>query len=404
MKICILTHTFPKYEGDTAAPFMAGVAEGIAAAGNDVFVLTPYSSGFKNSLNKKYKLITYKYIFPNFLHKLGYSQTLDNDMRVKPMVYLLSPFLYVFGILALWKLIKKEKIDLINAHWILPNGFMASVVSFFTGVPVVSTLPGSDVYMAKKNFLFKLMAIFAANISKMITSNSYQLIKDLFKVCNKKYKWNVIIYGVNPHKFKPLNDDTFLKKQLGIDKDKIVIMGVGRLVDKKGFKYLIESSPLLIKNNKNIIFILVGDGDQKLYLEQLTKRLKVDSYFKFVGTINYDKLVNYYNICDIFILPSIRDEKGNLDDQSVSVVEAMACGKPIVTTNFPGYKLVVKEGKNGFLLPEKNSGSIAQTLTKLIESQKLRKLMGEKSRDMVIRNFTFETIGRQYTTLFKSLK
>lgn len=404
MKICILTHTFPKYEGDTAAPFMKGVAEGIASTGSEVFVLTPYSLGFKNSLNKKYKLVTYKYIFPNFLHKLGYSKTLDNDMKVKPLVYLLSPFLYIFGILALWKLVKKEKIDLINAHWILPNGFMASVVSFFTGVPVVSTLPGSDVYIARKNFFFKLMATFAANTSKIITSNSYQLIEDLFKICEKRYKWRVIVYGVDPVRFRPIREDLNCKKQLGIDKDKIVILGVGRLVDKKGFKYLIEAAPIVLKNNKEIIFILVGDGDQKLHLEKLTKKLEVDSYFKFVGTINYDKLVDYYNICDIFVLPSVRDEKGNLDDQSVSVVEAMACGKPIITTNFPGYKLVVNEGENGFLTPEKNSNSIAKVLTKLIESQKLRDIMGKKSRDMVMGNFTWEAIGKQYTALFKSLK
>src|SRR5690349_1814264 len=110
MKICVLTHTFPRFSKDVAAPFMDGVARGLVAVGNEVFVLTPYSSKF--SWKKKdlpYKLITYKYIFPNSLHKLGYSETLANDMSLKWLMFVLSPFLYFFGTIALIRLIKKEK-------------------------------------------------------------------------------------------------------------------------------------------------------------------------------------------------------------------------------------------------------------------------------------------------------
>ena len=64
--------------------------------------------------------------------------------------------MFIFGTIALYKLVKKEKIDIVNAHWILPNGFIASVVSKLTEVPVVSTLPGSDVYMADRNNLIDI--------------------------------------------------------------------------------------------------------------------------------------------------------------------------------------------------------------------------------------------------------
>ena len=101
MKICILTHTFPRYKKDFAAPFMDGVAEGIRAAENEVFVLTSFTPGFKRKItDQKYKIITYKYIFPDSLHRLGYSQTLSNDMELKTVMWLLSPLMYFFGTIA----------------------------------------------------------------------------------------------------------------------------------------------------------------------------------------------------------------------------------------------------------------------------------------------------------------
>jgi len=135
--------------------------------------------------------------------QLGYSETLDNDMGLPVLMWILSPFMYFFGFLKLIEVVRKEKIEIINAHWILPNGFIASVVSFFTGVTVVSTLPGSDVYMVQKNILFNMLGRFATWKSKWITSNSGQLIDDLANLTGIKLEQIFdCIYGVDPYKFK----------------------------------------------------------------------------------------------------------------------------------------------------------------------------------------------------------
>lgn len=413
MRICILTHTFPRYKNDFAAPFMDGVAEGIRAAGNEVFVLTPFTFGFRRKKSdQKYKIITYKYIYPLSLHKLGYSQTLDNDMELKVIMLLLSPFMYFFGILALIHLIKKKKIDVVNAHWILPNGFIAGVAKIFTGVKVVSTLPGSDVYMAQKNYLFSLMARFATYMSDRVTSNSPQLLDDLAKIYTKdnskqeivKNKFSPIIYGVDPNVFKPVNKmNKIIRKKLNIPDNNLIVLGVGRLVAKKGFKYLIKAIPTILKVNKNITFVIIGEGDQRKLLENLLKKLDLEKSVKLPGWAKYDELIYYYNVCDAFILPSVRDEEGNLDDQSVSVVEAMACSKPVITTDFPGYKIVMRNSKNGYLVPEKDAQKMSQAIIKLISSPKLRNDMGKTSREIVLNHFSWNSIGKEYTLLFEKL-
>ncbi len=407
MKICLLTHTFPRFDGDIAAPFMHGVASGLVAAGNKVFVLAPYSIQFKPR-NTSYKIITYKYIYPPLLHKIGYSETLVNDKKVKLIMYLLSPFMIIFGVVALLKLIKKEKIDLINAHWILPNGFVGAIASLLTGVPLVSTLPGSDVYMAGKNTIFAKMAKIALDVSKAITSNSSKLFEDLLKITDYSEKdviikkYYSIIYGVDPDQFKPDSSKSgILKQELGISENDRIVLSVGRLVEKKGFKYLIRAIAKL--NNKMIKLVIVGSGDQKAELENLANELSIQKDVIFVGGVNYNELVNYYNLADIFVLSSVRDDMGNLDDQSVSVIEAMACGKPIITTNFPGYKLVVSDGKNGYLIPEKNTDSLAEKINYLFIHKAARVSMGKFSRDLTIKRFSWKAIGLQYTKLFESI-
>lgn len=403
MRICVFTHTFPRFDKDVAAPFMDGVAGGILRAGNEVFVLAPFSPLFRKT-KRDYHLVTYKYIYPESLHKLGYSETLSDDKKLKPISVFLSPFLVIFGTIALYRLVKKEEIDLINAHWILPNGFMAAIVSKLTGVPVVSILPGSDVYMAGKNFLYKMMAKFATATSKVVTSNSSQLLNDLAKITGVSLtgKSEVIIYGVDPGKFKPdFKNNLDLRKKLSIAKKAVIVLGVGRLVAKKGFRYLIEAAPKVLTKYPDVNFVVVGDGDQRSLLEDLAKEKGVYDSFRFTGAINYEKLKDYYNLADIFILPSIRDEKGNLDDQSVSVIEAMSCGKPAIATDFPGYRKVIENGNTGLLFPEKNSKDIAKGLSRLICSKTLRQNMGRSARNRVVRDYSWTNIGNQYSSVFK---
>jgi len=172
---------------------------------------------------------------------------------------------------------------------------------------------------------------------------------------------------------------------------------------KKGYKYLIEASPLVLKKHPNLTFVIIGGGDQHKKLVALTKKLGVSDSFRFLGWVDFERIVHYYNLGDIFILPSVRDEAGNLDDQSVSVVDAMAVGLPIITTDFPGYRIVVKNGINGFLTKEKDVTQLAQAIDKLVSSKTLRMKMGKKSRELVLKNFSWEAIGKQYYNLFKKV-
>lgn len=405
LRICVLTHTFPRFPGDPTAPFMEGVCDGLAQAGNRVYVLTPYTNKFSwKSKSKNYTIIPYKYIFIDKLHTLGYSETMVNDKVLKFRVFLLAPFMIVSGFFHLYFLVVTKHIDVISAHWIIPNGFIGALVSMITGVPLVSTLPGSDVYLVRQNSIFYLMGVIAVRFSNAITSNSPQLASDLERTVGRLKLFQPIVYGVDPKKFKSnRNHVASLRKAWQVSKETVVVLGVGRLVEKKGFVYLVKAAKLVIKKHANVRFVIAGTGTQEEELRYLVGTSGLDKYFYFAGKIPYDKLLSYYNASDIFVLPSIRDSEGNLDDQSVSVMEAMACKKPVITSDFFGYRLVIKNGRNGYLAKEKDYVTIARYLNKLVASKKLRSAIATNARQTIVELFTWEKIGQTYTQLFYKL-
>lgn len=374
---------------------------GLASTGNEVVVLTPYHRELRTS-DFPYKIATYKYIWPNFLHRLGYSQTLSEGTSFKLETYILAPFLYFFGFLALLKLLKKEKFDIVSSHWILPNGFISYLVAKFTRIPYTITLAGSDVYIANNNILFAFMARLAAQNAKIVFADSPTYVDQLKKTGANAKNYSIVPYPVDTSMLKiNFSGVLTLKKELNLKKETIVLLAVGRLVYKKGFKYLLKAFSNVTKKYKEAILIIVGEGDLENELKQLVESLHLESLVKFVGNIKRDKIVTFYNLADIFIMPSVVDQNGNIDDRPVALLEAIACGKPVIATNFPGNSLSIKEGESGFLVPQKNIKSLKYAISRLIESKELRLSMSREASKIANKNFGIKTIGKKYNIAFQ---
>ena len=171
MKVCTLTHTYPRFSGDINAPFVEQLMEHIARLGVDVLVLTAYDPAWNRvSGDHTVDLRTYRYVWPESLHILGYSRTIEGNVRFRKRVLALAPFLFLAAHRAFLRLVRVQKPDMLHAHWILPNGYIAAQVSRTTGVPLIIQLHGSDVFTAEKNALFRWMARFAARQAAYIVS------------------------------------------------------------------------------------------------------------------------------------------------------------------------------------------------------------------------------------------
>ena len=404
IRVVILTHTAPRFKGDQAAAFMKGLGNSFVKVGLKTWMLAPWDKEIKPDKERKYPFITYRYIWPNQWHQLGYSRTLANDMAMRFSSVILAPFLIIFGTINLWRLVRREKIQIINAHWIVPNGYIGAIVSKLTGAKLVPTLPGSDVFLAQKNLVYGWMARVAAKQASAITTNSPQLGEDLAGLGADPKKLHTIIYGVDTNEMYPTKVGVAAKRQqLGIKSNELMILGVGRLVAKKGFRYLIQAMPTILKKIPAAKLVIIGDGDQRAELESLIAKYKLEKSIIMPGFANRNDLRVLYNAADLFVLPSIRDDAGNLDDQSVALVEAMATGTPVIATSFPGYSIVIEDGSNGHLTKERDPADLAKATVDILASNTRRKKMAARSLELVNEKFAWPAIAGQYQNLFEGL-
>lgn len=402
LNVCVLTHNYPRFPGDISGTFIEALCEHLAAPGHSVHVLTPYDPRFaREKGDGRATLHTYRYIFPDSLHRLGYMQTMQGDVAMKQSAYFLSPFLFLFGFLACWRLVRRIRPDLLHAHWVLPNGFIAALVSHLTGTPLVVSLPGSDVFMAGRNPLFRRMARLAFDRAALLTTNSADLRDEAVRLGADPRKFELIIYGVDPQALKP--DPTGvaeLRSRLGLD-DAVVILGVGRFVHKKGFDVLIRAMPELAAKFPQARAVLVGDGDLREEWIALARQLGLADRVTFAGIVPRDQINTYYNMADIFAMPSVVRPADGLN---VCVADALACGRPVVASDVAGNPLVIRDGEDGFLVPQNDPAALAEALGRLIADPQLRRRMGQRARQMAVEEFSWQAIARRYLEIFQEVK
>ena len=179
-----------------------------------------------------------------------------------------------------------------------------------------------------------------------------------------------------------------LKEKLGIENKKVILY-VGRLIKKKGVEYLIKAFGKLRKEREDVVLIIIGRGEWRDELEALSKNLNVENIVYFMGYVEDELLPAYYLLSNICAVPSITYGMG---DPWVFVVnEAMYFGKPVIATDAVGAAFdMIKDGKNGFMVPEKDSDALYIAMKKIISDPELERKMGEESKRIIEERFRYE--------------
>ncbi|AKB69081.1 glycosyltransferase family 4 protein [Methanosarcina mazei] len=178
-------------------------------------------------------------------------------------------------------------------------------------------------------------------------------------------------------------------------KNKKIIFFLGRHVEGKGIEYLIKSFISLESKNENLFLIIGGDGPLKEKYELLAKNSKIKNIL-FTGQLNANEKSIFYEICDIFVLPSVFNGP-YYEPWGLVINEAMAFGKLIITTNAVGASAdLVKDGYNGYVVKEKNSKELCEAIEKVLLGNNIE-LMGRRSREI------FECLNN-YNKMFKAFK
>jgi len=406
MKICTLTHTYPRFTDDINAPFVENLMEHIARLGNDVSVLTAYDPAWnRNPGDHTVDLRTYRYIWPEKMHILGYSRTIEGNIRFRKRVLFLSPFLFLAAYRSFLALVKEKKPDMLHAHWILPNGWIAARVSRATGVPLLIQLHGSDVFTAEKNALFRRMARSAAAQASYILSPSPDLTARLGVIGIDTSKIGLVPNTVEKDFSADVTEDDALglRNTLGIPPGNTVVLAMGRMVHVKGFTYLLEAFARIAGEFPDVTLVLAGGGVLFDDMKRRSVELGIGDRVVMPGAVMRDKVPLYFKAADIFVIPSVRHESGAVDGLPVVVPEAMATGLPVIGSDLSGIPVVVKDGRNGILVGERDVDGLFAAMRRLLVNPDERKAFGESSRRIVERFVNYDTVADYVSNLYRLL-
>ncbi|MCL4429741.1 MAG: glycosyltransferase family 4 protein [Chloroflexi bacterium] len=235
-----------------------------------------------------------------------------------------------------------------------------------------------------------------------------------FIAITEKAKEALILEGTNPNRitvipagldceiFKPAAKNMQTIERLGISKDKIKILFVGRFVPEKGIFDLLNAFSMLRKNLQNIELLIVGSGTPEMTTEikRLVVNLKIEGNVKFLGGIKYADMPPIHNIADIFCLPST-ETKSWAEQFGYSLVEAMACGKPAVSTWTGSIPEIVKHRETGILVKPSNPVELEYALEELVVDKATREKFGTNGRRWVLEKFEANKVASQIASIYR---
>jgi glycosyltransferase involved in cell wall biosynthesis len=289
---------------------------------------------------------------------------------------------------------KKKQIHVVRTHRYRSNLY-GRLAAFLAGVPVIIASV-HDNYRTDKRPKRRIMNRILAKITDKIVAVSEDVKEDIIRYDSiDPSKIEVIPNGIDVERFNPEKNTTDIRKEFSLEEDDIVIGFIGRIVPAKGLEYLLNALPYLNEEFKNIKLLIVGEGS---LVEELKKRAKKNNIFDNILFIGRRRDIPEILACiNIFVMPSIAEGLPN------ALLEAMAMGKPIVTTEVGGIPEIVKNGFNGLLVPPRDTVSLSKAIKELISNDQLAAKLGQAARDLVRDNLSIKAIAQKWQSIYLSI-
>ncbi len=327
---------------------------------------------------------------------LGYSRSLQADETVKRGAAAVAPLSAAGALRALRRELGRDRYDLLHAHWVVPNGLVASLVA--GRLPVAVGLHGSDVFMAEKPIVRRWVGAVLGRTS-VLTGCSPELVDRVCALGFDPVYARVIPYGVDGEKFAPdVQRRAEWRRKLGVPQAAPMFLSVGRMASKKGYHVLVEILGELLERHADAHVVLAGGGDRLDEFRAVTEPWRDRVHFP--GAVGHDDLPDLYRAADAFVLPAVHDSQGNVDGLPNVILEAMASALPVVASGISGIPLAVEDGVHGYLVPEQDPAALGQALSRLLGDLPWAREMGEAGRRRALTELSWDAVAARYRAAY----
>ncbi len=387
MKVCMLTTSYPLSAGDVSGIFIFRLCRALAASNVQVDVIAPGNGGALSEDEMGGASVhRFCYFLPARFQRLAYGPGgIPANLKRSPWLFIQVPFFLVMFVIKSLRVAREA--DIIHAHWIY-SGLVASAVKLLRGTPFVVTLRGSDVLRSKKGRFSALVSRWILRRAAIITT------------VNQDLKHWAISQGIPSERVVFIRNgvDLPLKRQHEEPNSQCRLLFVGSLVPGKGVHHLIEALSQVVREEKAVRLQVIGDGSEKKHLERQINRHGLNLVVEFVGVQSPDQIPHWMNKSDCLVLPSLWEGTPNV------VLEAMSCGLPVVASDLPGIREVMRHGEHGLLSKPEDVHGLAQNLLTIVRNKGFRFQMGERGREEIIKmGLGWDQVAKRYQEVYTRL-
>jgi len=304
---------------------------------------------------------------------------------------------------SIFKLLIKERFDVIHTHFVFPTATWGITGKLFR-TPVMVTSHGGDIqkdedigYGARLNKIVAAITWLTLKLINVHVVVSKSMVKDAIEAGSNPSKIRVIYNGIDLKKIQSIRRRTNILQRYGLTKNYLILLYLGRLHPKKCPDDLIKAFAKVVQRVPNAKLIFAGKGGERENLEKLASSLNVDDKVIFTGFVSEDEKWNLLKNCEIFLLPSI------IEGHPISLIEAMACGKPVIATDSGPFSEIVRNGETGILVPVHSPDCLADGIIDLALDDERRREIGKKARENVENRFDINKIADDYLEIYALL-
>jgi glycosyltransferase involved in cell wall biosynthesis len=277
--------------------------------------------------------------------------------------------------------------DHIHAHFVDRAALIALVASRLLGTPYSATAHANDIYVHPVLLAEKIGS--AKFVATCTHYNEAHLARQVGE--NTRHRLRCIYHGLDVDRYHPASRD-------GARRERALILGVGQLKEKKGFRYLLEACRILLDRGVGFDCEIVGDGPLRDELTATIERLGLGERVSLLGALPHEAVTGRYADAAVFVLPCVTASDGDRDGIPNVILEAMAMELPVVSTRHSGIPEAVTDGRTGLLVPPADALALADALERLLADEASRTRLGRRGRERVEQCFdTDVNIGKLLT-------
>jgi glycosyltransferase involved in cell wall biosynthesis len=389
LRLLVLTHNYPRYDGDYAGVFIALLAKRLVNLGITPIVLAPHDRDVPEyEESDGVKVYRFRYAADPVNEDIAYRGNMQQLALGS-----LGGALRFRSFLRSWRsavlpIVEKERVRVIAGHWLVPAGIIMKETARRHGLPMILSSHGTDIRLMKKSgrLVYRYFKGFCHSLKKWTVVSRY--LKEEILSLDSSLESIVEVLPL-PH------DETLFYRDDAVKRDDKLVVSVTRFTEQKRVGYLIDAFAKVLEKEPGARLELYGSGPRQSAIAQRIDKLGLKEKVTIFTPVPQEKLREVYNRAAVVVLNSFQEGFG------LALSEAMMCGAAVVGTASGGILDIIKHRETGLLVPLDDSVKLAEAILELLDNDALRHRLADNGYNYARRNYASDPLAERYARMVR---